>query len=284
MKLLIFFFLNISVWGFSQEWELEEKMMLPEKLSEASGLEFLDSNTLVSINDGGHKAKLFVLNLDGSLRKKVTVFEETNRDWESLASDGEYLYIADIGNNKNTSKNTVVLKVKIADILTKKEVKAKKIYFNYSEQKSFPAEKENFNFDAEALVCIGDSLALFTKNNSTPWTGKSYCYMLSKVPGIYTLKKSSEIEIGPNGWLIDAITGADYYNGKLYLLTYNRKIQLNFAKNRWILENEYVFDTYTQKEGILIINENEFYIVDEKSTILEGGNLIKYTTLNAGEE
>lgn len=281
MKFVVFFFLSISVFGFSQEWILEEEMLLPEKLSESSGLEFLDSNTLVSINDGGHKAKLFVLNLDGSLRKKVTVFEEKNKDWESLASDGKFLYIADFGNNNNSRKKTFILKIKIADILAKKEVKAKRINFNYSEQKSFPADKKNFNFDAEALVCIGDSLAFFTKNNSTPWTGKSYCYMLSKTPGKYTLKKSFEIEIGPNGWLIDAVTGADYYDGKLYLLTYNRKIQLNFAENKWIMENEYVFETYSQKEGILIINENEFYIVDEKSTILGGGNLLKYTTKNA---
>ena len=137
MKFLVFFFLNISVFGFSQEWMLEEEMLLPEKLSESSGLEFLDSNTLVSINDGGHKAKLFVLNLDGSLRKKVTVFEEKNKDWESLASDGKFLYIADFGNNNNSRKKTFILKIKITDILAKKEVKAKRIYFNYSEQKCF---------------------------------------------------------------------------------------------------------------------------------------------------
>ncbi|MBL1278960.1 MAG: hypothetical protein COA33_001715 [Fluviicola sp.] len=272
---LITIFLIAFTFAFGQKNELVKLSSLPTELSEASGIELLNDTTFVVINDGGNTADLFVLNLDGSLRKKVRVLREKNNDWEDLAADENYLYIADFGNNKNERKNLVILKVKIASILSKKEVVAEKIYFNYQEQVSFPPKKEKLNFDAEALVCIGDSLLILTKVNNVPWTGESQLYYLPKIPGIYSIKKAGELFVGPNGWFIDAITGADYYDGKLYIITYFRKIQLNFAKNGLKKCSETKFKNFTQKEGIVVKSKNEIYIVDEKASIIGGGNIYK---------
>jgi len=271
----LFFFLAVLNFSFGQKTEVVKDGKLPADLSEASGIELLNDSTFVMINDSGNKAELFVLNLDGSLIKKVAVLNEKNHDWEDLTLDGKFLYIADFGNNKNKRKNLVILKVKIVDILAKKEVTAQKIYFSYKEQKSFPPDKKNMNFDAEAIVSIGDSLLILTKVNAVPWTGKSQLYYLSKKPGIYSISKSGELFIGPNGWFVDAITGADYFKGKLYVITYNRKIQLNFAKNKTEIRCEVKFKELTQKEGIVVKSEKDIYIIDEKSSVLGGGYIYK---------
>ncbi|HIP33048.1 MAG TPA: hypothetical protein EYG86_09815 [Crocinitomicaceae bacterium] len=272
---LFLFVLLSSLFSFSQEKKCIKEGVLPEELKEASGLELLNDSTFIAINDGGNKAELFLLNLDGSLQRKVTVLNEKNHDWEDLTSDGCFLYIADFGNNNNKRKNLRVLKVKLNDITTKKEVVAEKIYFNYNEQVSFPPKKEEMNFDAEAIVCIGDSLLILTKINTVPWTGGSQLYYLSKSPGIYSIKKSGDLFVGSNGWYIDAITGADYLNGELIITTYNRLLMFNFAKNNIKLTKEILFSELTQKEGVLLKSADEVFIVDEKSRFLGGGNLFK---------
>ena len=105
-------------------------------------------------------------------------------------------------------------------------------------------------------------------------------YYLPKEPGIYSLSKAGELYIGKNGWYIDAITAADYFNGKLYVTTYNRIIRFNFANNKVKKDTELQFSELTQKEGIVVKNENELFIVDEKHRILGGGNLIKMQIKN----
>ncbi len=272
---LFLLFLLMTSFSFSQEKKCVIVGSLPVELKEASGLELLNDSTFIAINDGGNKAELFLLNLDGSLQRKVTVLKEKNHDWEDLTSDGEFLYIADFGNNNNTRKNLRVLKVNIEDITTKKEVVAEKIYFNYIEQVSFPPKKEEMNFDAEAIVCIGDSLLILTKTNTVPWTGKSQLYYLSKTPGIYSIKKSGELFIGSNGWYIDAITAADYLDNKLVVTTYNRLLTFNFANNNVKLIKKLSFSELTQKEGVLFKSADEVFIVDENSRFLGGGNLFK---------
>jgi len=269
---VLLFFSNFSI---GQNHNLFILGTLPEDLSEASGLEILNDTTLISINDGGNGAEIFLLNLNGSLQRKITVLNEKNNDWEDVTRDENFLYIADIGNNNNTRNRLVILKINLNDIKTKDEVRAEKIYFKYKEQTAFPPEKENKKFDAEAIVSIGDSLLILTKTNTIPWTGKSQLYYVSKLPGIYTISVSSELFIGSNGWYVDAITAADFLNEKLYILTYNRLIVFNFANKRPKRVFELKFDQLTQKEGIVAKNEKEWYIIDERHRVFGGGNLLK---------
>jgi len=43
-------------------------------------------------------------------------------------------------------------------------VNAEVLYYNYSDQFSFPNLHNNNNFDCEAMICVGDSIFLFSKN------------------------------------------------------------------------------------------------------------------------
>ena len=265
----------MGVCSCAQHLEIAKQGKLPTDLTEASGLELLNDTTFVAINDGGNKSILFVLNLDGSLRKKVSVLNANNHDWEDLSSDGEFLYIADFGNNNNTRIKLVVYKVKIESILNEKTVNAYKIFFNYKEQVAFPPSGKNMEFDAEAIVCVNDSLMILTKSRSIPWTGNSHLYYLPKTAGTYEISTFQNMYIGPDGWYADAITGADYLDGKLYVTTYNRLIRFNFANNTPVFDSETKYLELTQKEAIVVKSENEIYLMDEVSSILGGGNLFK---------
>ncbi len=259
--------------AFAQEVERHE---LPESLREISGLKQISKNRLVALNDGGNKPTLYVLDFKGKLIKKVKVTDAENKDWEDLAIDDKYIYIGDFGNNGNKRKMLLIYRVKIKDVLEDKEVESKKIKFSYEDQKQFPPSKKNFNFDAEGFVCDGDSLMIFTKNNSNPWNGKASVYRISKSPGTHVARKSNELFIGPDGWWMDAITAADKFNEYIYVSTYNRVIVFKYAENNFKRIKEVMFDDVSQKESIVVLNKNYTFVADEKHRVLGGGYLIKY--------
>ena len=271
----LLFLISVFTIQFNSQGQLLETFDLPKKLNEASGLEQLNDSVLISINDGGNKALIYLINHKGELLKKINVKGSKNKDWEELTRDENHLYIGEFGNNKNKRKSLAVLKIKISDIELKDTVIPEKIFFSYSDQINFPPEKKHFDFDAEAMFCRGDSLVILTKTNSEPWNGMTSFYVLSKTPGIYSLKKERELYIGENGWLIDAVTAADYCKEKLYIMTYNRILIFKYAKNKLILKKEHIFKNFTQKEGLLITGPNKAFVVDEKTDFLGGGKLYK---------
>jgi hypothetical protein len=273
-------FLAIFMLSANSYAQKMETYPLPESLNEISGLEFLNETTLVAHNDGGDGAVLYILELDGSLRKTVTVLNAKNKDWEDLASDGTYLYVGDIGNNKNKRTGLCVYKIAIKDILASKEVNAQKISFSYKEQKEFPPTNANLIYDSEAIVCYQNELWIFTKTNSNPWTGESFLYKLPKTPGKHVLTKQDAVYIGPDGWWSDAITSVDVYDDLFYLTTYNRIIKLKYAKKEFVEVKTIKFENLTQKESILVKNENTVYIADEKQPFLGGGKLYKLKLIN----
>jgi len=271
-QLLIIVF-GFSFGGLSQGWS---SFILEEKLREISGLEQLNETTLVAINDGGNKAELHLIDFQGKSIKTVTVSNATNVDWEDLARDEKYLYIGDIGNNLNKRKNLCVYKLKISDVLSKNEVTAQKISFIYSNQTDFPPSKKQLNFDAEGMIVYKESIYLFSKNRTEPWTGISTVYTLPKQPGNYEANKFSELYIGEQGWWSDAITGVDIYKDQLYILTYNRIFRLNIADLDRSPSFTYEFKRTTQKEAIVVIDKNTIFIADEVKRPLGGGNLYKF--------
>lgn len=251
---------------------------LPGALREISGMEHINDSTILAVNDGGNRPEIFVLDTEGSLRKRVKVLGVRNRDWEDMAFDGTHVYIADIGNNRNMRRDLCVYKVLGSDILNKPEVTAEKISYSYKEQNAFPPSNDAKIFDAEALACYRGELWIFTKSNTTPWTGKSLVYRLSKTPGEYILSEPMELFVGSRGWWADAITGADVLGDEFYILTYNRVSKMKFAKNSFILIGTTKFARTTQMESITIKKDNEVFVADEDRTIIGGGKLYLMTT------
>ena len=265
---LIFFF---SFGLFGQEIEEFE---LPAELSEISGLEQLNDTTLIAINDSGNKALLYLLNMDGSVQRILQVNGVKNSDWEDLARDDEFIYIADIGNNLNKRQDQKILKVKIADVDERSHVNASEIKIRYAEQTQFPPEKDSLFFDAESIAVLGDSIVLITKNRTVPWNGAAYVYTIPKTTGSYTLKASKRMEIGDGSWRSDSATGMDIYKGHWYILTYGKIQQYSFDNQQLMWEHTFKFWKFTQKESVLV-TEDFIFVADEKHKLLGGGKLYR---------
>jgi hypothetical protein len=250
---------------------------LSEELSESSGLIFYNDTLLVSHNDSGDKPYLYFINLKGKVVHQILVENVKNIDWEDLAKDEKgNIYIADLGNNNNTRKDLKIYKIKGVNLLKQNSVAAETIEIAYDEQTQFPPDEEGLHFDVEAITFYNDSLWIITKCRSVPFDGMAYIYKIPTKQGTYRLKRKASIMIGKHGFLHDAITAADIYKNKLYLLTYDRLI-VYAIEEKLIYENQYFLKPYTQKEAVVVKNNNEIYITDEVAKFIGGGFLYKLT-------
>ncbi len=182
---------------------LEQVMSFPGELKECSGLARLPDGSLVALNDSGNPAELFVFRPDDKDEfRSVEVTDAKNVDWEELAEDSSFIYVGDFGNNHGDRKNLRIYRVKKDELMTEKKVKSKEIVFSFAGQDDF-SKSDMTNFDCEAMVCIGDSLYLFTKNHGNLRTN---LYSLSKQPGTYEAKHLGEFDAQ------GLVTGADFRN------------------------------------------------------------------------
>ncbi|MFK7786330.1 MAG: hypothetical protein AB8B56_14515 [Crocinitomicaceae bacterium] len=257
---------------------------LSEGLSEISGIEFLNDSTLVAINDGGNEPLIYLLDLNGKIQGVVKVENAQNRDWEDLTVDNEHLYIGDIGNNVNNRRDLLIYRVKIADVIEKKSVRAEKITFNYKDQTAFPPDRSEKHYDAEALAFHNDTLYVFTKDRARPIKGSALVYKIPAKPGDYTVSKSAEIYIGKGGLLTDALTAADYVDGEFFLMTYNRVIIKKEVKGEFVGEEKINFKTYSQKEALVVKSKMEIFVADEKQTFLGGPRMYRIEVNDALEK
>lgn len=183
---LVFFAVNIIYAQF-----LTVEATLTSSINESSGLVWVNGR-LITHNDSSNDAQLFEINeADGSIERIVTIQNAANVDWEDVATDGTYIYIADIGNYTGDRTDLKVYRVSISDYMIQSEVNAEVISFNYSDQTSFPGVPFNTNFDAEGLIHYNNTLYIFTKN----WLdGNTNVYELPKTPGNYSINKIDTIE------------------------------------------------------------------------------------------
>lgn len=271
---LIFKFIMAILAWLPAKAQVIENHSIDDKLKEISGLELLNDSTLIAFNDGGNKSEIYLLNFRGDILRTVDVKDTKNHDWEDIAIDQEYVYIGDIGNNENKRDNLSIVKIKTSDILTRDEVEAEEISFRYREQSEFPPEKEALYFDAEGMTVYNDSIWIFTKDRSNPFKGVSFVYKIPTKPGDYTVASSQKIEIGSDGWWKDGITAADFYDGLFYLLTYNRYIVMKYESGKFTRVKEYLFDGITQRESIVVLNNQAIFVADEENPIV--GKVLMY--------
>jgi hypothetical protein len=251
--LFIFFVSNLS---FSQL--ILEEINLPKIINETSGLEYHD-NHLITFNDSGNDPVLFYLNLKGEIIKTRNIQNIKNNDWEDIAMDDEYLYVADMGNNYDTRKNLSIIKIPKNQNLDSFEV----INFSYPEQKSFNYRKLSM-FDAEGLISIDDYLLIFTKNRAKKTTD---IYKLPKTPGTYNAIKIGSLDTE------SIITGADFdKNNNLLALTSTisfNEYYLLIIENFSIEKYDYNIKMHeipvgkTQVEGIKIIDSSTYWLSSE---------------------
>lgn len=251
MKSLKLFFLvltlfQISFLGLAQEKGLEENQpqvyspaILIDKLSnqveETSGLIFF-RNSIWTLNDSGGKPAIYRLDSKtGKVTQVVKIVNAINVDYEDLTQDNDFIYIGDFGNNSGNRRDLCIYKIAKNDIPEKENISVKsvRILFEYADQKNFQRKSYKNNYDCEAMLSIGDSLYLFTKNWSDEQTR---VYALPKKAGKYRLKVLAEFPA--NG----LITAAEYNseNGMLCLLGYKNYIP--FIWTFWDFDKNNFFD------------------------------------------
>lgn len=188
---------------------------LPPALNETSGLLVIDGHIWTQL-DSGNPAALYEIDpVSGTVLRSVSVDNATNVDWEDLATDGSWIYIGDIGNNRGSRTDLCVYRFPASELLDPAvmSVVVDTISYSYADQVDFTPASNATNWDCEAMVAMDDSLFLFTKN----WENeKSYLYALSAMPGVHLAQRRDTLEAQ------GMMTGASYdvANGSVALCGY----------------------------------------------------------------
>ncbi|MAA54525.1 MAG: hypothetical protein CMK43_05020, partial [Porticoccaceae bacterium] len=161
-KLLALILLALVQPTNSSETPLEPKaiMQFSSALHESSALASRGKH-LWTLNDSGNGALIFKLDKIGNELNSYRMANTMNSDWESLASDANFLYIGDIGNNFNRRRKLTIYRIAWEDI-EQPEPSAQKIPFRYADYRS--GLPMSHDFDSEAIAIHGDEVWLFTKN------------------------------------------------------------------------------------------------------------------------
>lgn len=198
---------------------------LDSSLMENSGIIYWNKS-IWTFNDSGGKNELYRVDpASGKILSVVKISNATNVDWEDIAQDDKYIYVAEFGNNFGDRKDLQVLKVAKKQISNSAEqlVTAEKIYFQYDNQVNFKNEFKGHRFDCEALMVYKDKMYMFSKD----WLlNKALLYELSVEPGNYTITPIDSFNVD------GLITGADILkNGKYALVGYK-----DFKSFIWLFE------------------------------------------------
>lgn len=178
---------------------LRKLSTISPEMNETSGLAS-NKETLITINDSGGEPALYEFDKQGSLLNKTIIANTTNSDWEDIAYDGSYYYVADVGNNFGNRDTLIIYKIKTEPgprVSLTGNVDS--ISFVYDEQISTTGSGWN-SHDCEALFVYNDSIYLFAKD----WINKNTrIYVIPTIPGHYDIK--SRVTYPVNA----LITGAD---------------------------------------------------------------------------
>ncbi|MEA1896536.1 MAG: hypothetical protein U9N53_02595 [Bacteroidota bacterium] len=244
---------------------------LPKIVNETSGLMVYDG-LIWTINDSGGRNVVYGMNpVSGEVEREVQIKNAKNRDWEAMAIDGEYVYIADVGNNHGTRVDLGVYKVPVSSFnAVFSEVDAEKIYFAWPEQKYFIKSTHNNPWDCEAMLVFEDSLVLFTKD----WIkGITRMYVISKEPGKQMARYHSSFDAGM------LVTGADlspdhktlvmsaYFAYDPYLLVFYDFKGKDFFKGSY-RKIEYPVYHDAQTEGVCFMGKDSILVSAERSNTL----------------
>ncbi|MBC8320691.1 MAG: T9SS type A sorting domain-containing protein [Bacteroidetes bacterium] len=178
------------------------RFLLPPEIQESSGLAYFNEK-LWTINDSGGLPVIYAFDtIVGQIVQRIIVDNAINIDWESLATDDDYIYIGDFGNNLGNRDDLAIYIVSKSDIPLEGDGTAgsTKITFIYSDYKGNTEKKKEHNFDCEAFIATNDSLYLFSKNRGDQ---KTKLYRLPKMPGDYIAELISTFNVA------GLITGAD---------------------------------------------------------------------------
>lgn len=165
----------------AEDWSLERVGSLEHPgLPEVSGVTRASSPGLFWVhNDSNHPARLFAIDRTGAVRMPaylaarqgevpwpgLELLGAHNVDWEDLTSDGDTLFVADLGNNGNARRDLGIYVLPEPNPL--ETAAARPLTFlpvRYPEQVAFPGDR--WHFDCEALFAVDGELYFLTKHRA----------------------------------------------------------------------------------------------------------------------
>lgn len=264
-SVILFSFSN----AYSQVVNPVVKATLPAVLNESSGVEVINRNNIWSHNDGSGNAELYNFDSTGTLLRTLVILNAANVDWEDLARDtlGNF-FIGDFGNNNNDRQDLKIYIIPDPSIIIGDSVLPQVINYTYPDQVAFPPADSLKNFDCEAMIAMNDSLYLFSKDQSNPYSGYTKLYSLPATAGTYVANLLDSFYTGPGPAIAYSVTSADISpdQSRLVLLGYNRIWMFsNFTGTNFFSGTiqQFTISSLTQKEGICFITNSEVYITDE---------------------
>lgn len=260
-------------------WNL--KCILDNKLQHSSGILTLNQGqTFWSQVDNSSPAELYEMDVNCNILRTVKIIGVSKTDWEDIATDFKgSIYLGDFGNNNNSRNDLKIYILKDIANQPGDSMRPELIQFNYQNQTAFPPAAAYRNFDMEAMIWYQDTLHLFSKNRTDPFTGFTYQYKIPAVSGTYSVNPVDSFKTGDGPDVFFWITGSAFnqIDTELILLSHDRLWKFSgFDGSRFFSgKNSLItLPTYSQKEGICYAKENTWYVTDEYfSTLRIGGNL-----------
>jgi hypothetical protein len=244
---------------------------LPDELNESSGIGIEGNNRIWSHLDSGNPNEIYCFDTTGTLLRTITISNVENIDWEDLATDNdETWYICDAGNNNNNRTDLAVYIIPDPETMSGDQVIAGIINFTLEDQTEFPPPSSDHNYDIEAIIWHDDSLFMFTKDRSNPFTGITKMYVLPDTPGTYVARLADSFFVG-NTTESGRITSADinHHTGELMLLTNTGLVSFTDYPGNRFFDGEvtkYNFTTIPgQNEAIAFVSATKLYMTEEGS-------------------
>jgi WD40 repeat protein len=189
------------------------------------------------------------------------------------------MFIADIGNDRNSRKNFSVYRVKFDDVNTTDKVIPEVINFTLPDQREFPPVAAKMNFDLESSFWHNNSIYFFSKNRTRPFTGYSKLYRVPDLPGTHVAQLVDSLKITgqsdpEKSWITSAALSPD--SKKLALLGHDRVWMIaEFTPGKFCdgKITEIPLNGSTVKKAITFHSEGTLLILDEYFTGTRDGNL-----------
>lgn len=240
---------------------ITKTITLPKALSETSGLSCADDNQILSINDSGNAPVVYSVSYDGTITEELAL-SIRNNDWEAITADEDYLFVADIGNNKGQREQLEVYKVSRQDINN-----VTPLVIKYADNNPAGNIPYAHDFDAEALVKKGGELLLFSKS----WrSGNTHIYQINDQVNEEKLAQMLTPFASIEG-LPGVVTGVDYDASKNQYVVVGYKSDPfgNFAafmaslSSTFTVLNIWPLEGYKQVEGVCVDSEGAYWFSEE---------------------
>ncbi len=222
-------------------------------LNETSGLIHVESGIWTNLDSDNDHVLYRIEPATGATLQTVVLANATNVDWEDLATDGEWIYVGDFGNNAGNRTDLRIYRFPAAALTTTVEsIEVDTIRFHYADQVDFTPAYDASNWDCEAFIARDDSLFLFTKN----WLDeRTYLYALSALPGDHSATRRDTLETE------GLVTGATMHptSGAFVLLGHS---EVDYVPFLWTLRD---FPAHRFFDGVL-----EHHLITEAPLQMEG--------------